>query len=797
MAFNYDAIPQELRWLRSWCVAGLDDKGTYKAPYGIHGNTIYHAKSTDPTTWTDFESCSELAQACPPHGIGFVLSPNDTFTVIDLDVKNASNEPDPSLWTSQEQIDRYWSIVQHFDSYTESSSSGQGLHIWVRGNIGKGCKRDGVEVYSTDRFIVCTGNIVLNKEIAERQELLEILVAEISNKEASKISLKDVDQVEDDETILQRANDAENGAKYRWLYEGNWKGEYKSQSEADLALMSIYTFYTKSNIQCRRLFRKSGLGKREKATKDDVALNRILVVIRSRQADDDAAEEAAIAASSEFAQRMLQAKAAKQLTAQPIPLAVPEQSAVALPIPVSLPAPPAQQLSDLETSVGIQWPPGMVGELAKYIFNSSPRPVKEISIVAALGLIAGICGKSYSIPKSGLNIYLILVGRSGVGKEAMHSGIAEIMAHVRNAIPMGMNFVDFTDYASGPALSKAVAANPSFLNVFSEWGRKLQRLATEDRDGPMQQLRTIMTGLYQKSGPQSIVGGIGYSDKDKAVASVSGVAYSMIGESTPRKFYDSLTEGMMEDGFLSRFTIIEYAGERPEANPNPNNTMDQFLKEGFLAMVAHSLKLIQNFQTVEIPRTAEADAALRAFDKECDGEIRRTKDEGWRQMWNRAHLKVFRIAGLLSAADNFINPAIQEYHVAWALDVVRRDIAIMTRRMADGDIGIGDASRENKLIAMMHTYLTNKPAASLGISPEMHADFVIPRKLLQIGTQKISSFTSHKNGQIFALDTSIMSLINSGYIVEVEKTKLMEKYKFHGKSYRILNLPLSDNEPKN
>src|ERR1700694_4650194 len=123
MLFAYDNLPQELRWFRSWCIAGLDEKGTHKAPYSAHGTSIYHASPVDPTQWIDYESALEAAEANPPCGLGFVLSDKDLYTCIDLDVKNATNEPDQSKWTTQADIDRFWAIVQAFNSYTEKSAS--------------------------------------------------------------------------------------------------------------------------------------------------------------------------------------------------------------------------------------------------------------------------------------------------------------------------------------------------------------------------------------------------------------------------------------------------------------------------------------------------------------------------------------------------------------------------------------------------------------------------------------------------------------------------------------------------
>lgn len=791
MPFNYERIPEEMRWDRQWCLAGPDDNGKYKAPYGFGPRGPFKLSNTQDIHWRDYESAVEAAALYAPCGIGYILTKKDAYTCIDLDIKNEINESDKTKWTSQEQINRYWAIIRAFDSYTERSASGQGFHIWVRGKIGLGCKRDGVEVYSQERFIVCTGDVVVDKDIEERQELLDTLVAEIRSAAQPKIELIDREETDSDEVILQRARDAINGDKFSVLYSGDWTG-YPSQSEADLALMSIFTFYSKSNAQCRRLFRTSKLGQRAKATKNDRYLNDTLKLIRGREAKEEqidaVGERAANAIMMQMQMQQLQQNAqAAQETNEEIPAHLIMDDA-------DLPATPSPQQ---DQTPGLAWPPGLTGAIAQYIFEGAPRPVKEVAIVSALGLMAGICGKAFNIPQSGLNLYIVLVAKSAIGKEAMHSGVASLMAYVAESTPAIMSFVDFTDYASGPALTKAVLANQSFVNVSGEWGRKLRRLGMEDgRDGPMQQLRTVMTNLYQKSGPKSIVGGIGYSDKDKNIASVSGVAYSMIGETTPTTFYDSLTESMMEDGFLSRFTVVEYVGERPPANQRGSFPPNQMVLDALCALVSHVVGLNDRFVTQEVVRSHEAAQLMDAFDKECDTRINASDDEGFRQMWNRAHLKAYRVAALLAVADNHIEPVIHKHHTEWALMLIRKDIGVMSRRINSGDVGVGDAPRERKVLSLIQRFLKDGAPASYGVPEGMRKEGVVPRKYLQICTQRSSSFVTHRGGQNAALDLTIKSLIDSGYLAELNKDKAAEKFNFLGKCYRVITLPLNSQEEK-
>ncbi|HEY2417991.1 MAG TPA: hypothetical protein VGH84_08725, partial [Steroidobacteraceae bacterium] len=61
--------------------------------------------------------------------------------------------------------------------------------MWVRGKIGEGRKRGGVEIYSQERFIACTGRSlhVEPLPIAERQALLSNMVLQMPMTGASTL----------------------------------------------------------------------------------------------------------------------------------------------------------------------------------------------------------------------------------------------------------------------------------------------------------------------------------------------------------------------------------------------------------------------------------------------------------------------------------------------------------------------------------------------------------------------------------------------------------------------------------
>ena len=141
-------IPQELKARPQWVVwKAVGDKPD-KVPYSARSGR--RASSTDLLTWSTFQEALDAYENSEYAGLGFVFSSADPYTGIDLD--NCVDENgEIALWALE--------IVRYFDSYTELSASGSGLHIIVRGEVPNRRKGD-VEVYSSKRFFTVTGHVV-------------------------------------------------------------------------------------------------------------------------------------------------------------------------------------------------------------------------------------------------------------------------------------------------------------------------------------------------------------------------------------------------------------------------------------------------------------------------------------------------------------------------------------------------------------------------------------------------------------------------------------------------------------
>jgi hypothetical protein len=457
------------------------------------------------------------------------------------------------------------------------------------------------------------------------------------------------------------------------------------------------------------------------------------------------------------------------------------KSVAAMPVP--------QQHSPQE---GLPFPPGFVGYIADYVYRQAIRPVPEVAIVAALGIMAGIAGREWTtFTNSGLNLYIVLVARSGIGKEALHSGIGAIRAATAVHHPDILLNFDPNEYASGPALIKGIHLNPCLVNVVGEIGHRFLAMS-KGKESALASLRKVLTDLYHKSGSKGLVGGISYSNQENNIGPMESVAYSLVGETTPGTFYESISEEMMSDGFMSRFLVVQYEGDRPAENTALLNAPPEALVNWVvgIARQAANLRVRNLFQPV--PAAPDAGELLAAFNRECDANIVGEDDERLRQLWSRAHLKALRVATLLAVADNPWAPVVTLPHAEWAMMLVRHGNATFLRRIRTGEVGEGtDGGREQKVLELCREFVTlpaDKLPAWLKEGAAMQQNGIVPRKYLQQRTLRIAAFEKHSMGHVATLNMAIKTAMTNGNLMEVKKDKLIDQFGFHGQAYRVLSL---------
>ena len=736
----YNNIPAELRALSRWVLWKFEivDGRKTKVPYSPTGRM---ASVTDPTTWVDFNIAVQAAKSFD--GIGFVLN-DDGYTIIDLDNK-------PEKPCTPEQLERHTKIYESFNSYTERSVSGTGVHIIVKGRLPSGVHRDNVEAYSTSRYMICTGDILRNEPIKDYQALLDVLYGEM--KPASTSQLEEVESGLTDEEIVERASSASNADKFNSLCAGDFS-TYPSQSEADFALLSIIAFYTKSNEQVRRIFRMTALGKRTKAIRNNTYLDFALEKVRGQQTSSvDLAQAAANA----------------QVLMAPKP-----------------PILPISQSASIPDNFLKMLPPGLVGEIAQYIYQNSIRPTPEIALVAAIACVAGVVGRAYNISSTGLNQYLILISGTGTGKEFMAKGISRLFHAIRPQLPMVDQFIGPSVFASGPALHRVLSEKPCFVSILGEFGYTVQRLSSKNANSAELTLKQLLLDAYGKSGHTDVLQPSVYSDKEKNISSVKSPNMTILGESVPEAFYDCLDESHIASGFLSRFLIIEYTGDRPEENENSGVDPSASLKQNFADLVTVAIT-VQNNQTVcPVQQDQDGTKLLKDFNHKVDAKMRGTT-ETIKQIWNRAHLKSLKLAGVVAVGVNAHKPVVTGAIAIWAIGMVERDCEALQARFTSGDIGQGDSKQINDVRRIIENYV-NLPfseAEKFGATKKLHSAYLVPYQFIMKKTYSLASFKNDKFGSTVALKRTLQSMGDMGMLKEFSKLELTEKYDYQGMAYHV------------
>lgn len=763
---NFDTIPNELKACNQWLIwrTELTTTGRQtKIPYNC--KTGFMASVTDPATWSDWYTANAALAASGYNGLGFVFSKDDPYFGLDLDHTTDTNRIE-----FQNEVYRQFS-----PTYAEFSPSGKGLHFIGRGAVPTGKRRDAIELYSQERFFTVTGNVHLPNPIVDLQPQVTWLWNELGGAVHQPQSFEGTyEEVDTDQTILDRAANAVNGDRFLRLWNGDWQDEYPSQSEADFALVDMLAFYSPSVFQVARLFRLSALGKRDKSNRDAYVMG---MVRRAYDRHPAPMDVAAIRANLDAA------------LGRPSAPPAPAEDAETVPLP--------EPFTATDKNPYLHPVPGLLGQIAYYVYQSSPRPVPEVSLAAAIGLMAGICGRGWNISGTGLNQYIMLLAGTGRGKEAVHTGIRNIMTKVADIGPGGggcpaaMEFLGPDDIASGQALVKYMSkTSKSFITVQGEFDLTLKSFVSRNANAALLKLKQILLKSYSRSGRGKVLEGTIYSDSDKNTAPITSPAFSLIGEGTPERLYSMLDEALVQDGLLPRFTIIHYEGDRvPLHKAHMDVEPPAGLIRSIAALCGQSLMLNQSNQVIDVGMTAEAEALTDTFDRKIDGTINQANNEIIAQLWNRAHLKVLKLAAIIAVGINSSQPVVSAEVAQYAIDIVGYDTRRLVAKFESGDVGDSESKQANDVKRLIRKYCKAEPreANKYSSTRSMIADKVIPKRFLQMRTSNVTAFRNDRVGATNALNRVLNSFIDAGVIQQLGPVDTRKYASQNTKLYTVLD----------
>lgn len=756
------------QWV-NWRYEDRNNKWT-KVPFIPNTNEL--ASVTDPNTWGTFNDAVNCVENY--HGIGFVLTVNDPFFVIDLDAT-----------TNQEWLAVQEKIRLDFHTYQEISPSGQGLHIIGIGSVKSGRRRAAIEIYPNARYITVTGDVFLDTPITNCQYKLDVLWSEMSKTKEGKVYVIDQPQKYEDQEILDKCSKAYGDLKFYELFNGKWEGWYPSQSEADYAYIDMVQYFSKNSTQIERLFRYSQLSHRKKANRRDY-IEHMINMSFDKSAETINIDEYALQLQKEFLKTEIKEETSEETSE--------EINGYNLPV------------SNVDE---LTLPPGLMGELANYFFQSSYRPMKEAAIVAALGVMAGICGRAYNTTtNAGLNLYLMFVARTGMGKDEMSQAINRLrkvlvtptMTAGNICIPAFNNFFGPGEISSHTGLVKRLQEQPSIVSLIGEFGHTLSQISDPIRSSQSQKsLFRALLHVYNKSGKSGSLDPMVFADIAKNTALIQSPAFTLIGEGTPETFFDKIDEKLIANGLIPRFIVIEYYGNRPEPNDDgPSMPIPIKLLTSVSQLTMISLGLNEKNEVIQVALSVEAKELEKEFNKNCDYVLNNSNGIPV-QLWNRAHLNTLKIASLIAVGVNPHYPNITPDIWKWAENFIRRSIEAIMVRFESGAIGQAINSGDHMMIEKIKQkvndwirfpfskfrkkYLNN--SAKLNLLEKMHSDGVIPYTYLQNSLVAQAPFATANFGSTRAIKLTIQTMIDCGDLIEVPRQEMMLRYNSSTLGYRV------------
>lgn len=326
--------------------------------------------------------------------------------------------------------------------------------------------------------------------------------------------------------------------------------------------------------------------------------------------------------------------------------------------------------------------PGALGRFCQWTNATSQRPQPAFAIGASLALGSVVCGRRYVTSRRNFSsLYFVHVGKSGSGKE-----------HARTVIDAALTAADWPQligrggFSSDSAVISALLQQPAQISIIDEIGALLGNMQAEGAYHERSAVKALVEAwgaLHGTLRPKAL--STLTATREQIDAQLRQVVHSpaltLLGMTTPRTFYGSLTEQSIEGGFLSRLICIETdIGRAMPAAPSFDDVPESVV--AWIKAVRHHAAHRGNLAAVDLGPDAKptptpvqitpaAQAVFDAYMRDTLAAADLLEQEGMAELEVRSVEKAMRIALILSVSADPVGPIIERGEAEWACEFVR------------------------------------------------------------------------------------------------------------------------------
>lgn len=358
----------------------------------------------------------------------------------------------------------------------------------------------------------------------------------------------------------------------------------------------------------------------------------------------------------------------------------------------------------------LDWPPGLLGELAKWIYMSSSRPIKQYSIAAAFHFYT-VGAARYEFDGECLNLFMMLVGGTGRGKGVVRRAQLTIIKEIANKAQNPTLALPYTYEVavSEAGIQKALSIQNPICAYEEELGMSLLPLTSIKASANDIGIRKTLTKLYD--GTQ--LGTKEAADKDRRRAFVEDPRMTLSGDTQPHVFRGLLSNDAVDSGFAPRMVPFIYDGPRKYHNEDAKNHKipPPALVDNLRGYVEYCLNMTSAKVHVKWGAGVEQlynEAEMRFTDTINDGRP-------GAEMYNRAGANIKRLAAYLAIGDNYLDPEVTAAHWQYAAEIVNKGLTSVQQILASGGAGQGESVRVAKLRQAVKEFITGMVNADVKI----------------------------------------------------------------------------------